>query len=326
MEAAGEPRSADEVFDLLDVKPYFELTGTPTPESKVNVLEKLRQAALVKPHLPGDAWNITNLGAIVLARRLSSFGYSMARKGARFVAYRGLGRASQVIHRFDAESGYAIALPMLLEFIQGILPKNEHVGVALRRESALYPPIAIRELVANALIHQDMTVTGAGPQVELFDDRLEITSPGRPLVSPDRFIDAAPISRNEALASLMRRMKMCEEQGTGIDTVISAVELFQLPPPDFRIEDHATRTVLFSPRDFARMTPEERVRACYQHAALKHLSGGIMKNSTFRERLGIEGRNASMVSKIIAQALRAGLIRTHDPAHPKAGYLPAWAS
>ena len=40
----------------------------------------------------------------------------------------------------------------------------------------------VRELVANALIHQDFFVTGTGPMVEIFDDRIEITNPGAPLV------------------------------------------------------------------------------------------------------------------------------------------------
>ena len=64
-------------------------------------------------------------------------------------------------------------------------------------------------------------------------------NPGIPLVKPERFIDAAPRSRKEALAALMRRMRICEEQGTGVDKVITSVELFQLPPPDFRVEECA---------------------------------------------------------------------------------------
>ena len=54
-----------------------------------------------------------------------------------------------------------------------------------------------------------------GPQVELFSGRLEITNPGKPLVQIDRMIDLLPRSRNEALAALMRRMGLCEEQGSG---------------------------------------------------------------------------------------------------------------
>ncbi len=107
-----------------------------------------------------------------------------------------------------------------------------------------------------------MTITGSVPMIEIFDDRIEITNPGHPLVRTERFIDAPPRSRNEALAALMRRMNICEERGSGIDKVIEAVELYQLPPPDFRAEDQHTRAVLYAPRDFAHMTAAERVRAC----------------------------------------------------------------
>jgi predicted HTH transcriptional regulator len=161
--------------------------------------------------------------------------------------------------------------------------------------------------------------------MEMFSDRLEITNPGQPLVRPERFLDFPPRSRNEALASLMRRMRLCEEQGTGIDKVFQAVELHQLPPPDFRAEGDAMRTVLYAPRRFAEMTPQERIRACYQHASLKFVSGQRMSNATLRERLGIDPQNAAQASVIIRQALKSELLRTADPEHPKSGYVPFWA-
>ena len=157
----------------------------------------------------------------------------------------------------------------LVGYINDLLPKNEHIGAALRETHPLFPELAIRELVANALIHQDMTVSGAGPQIELFSDRIEISNPGAPLVKPERMIDLPPRSRNEALASLMRRMNMCEEQGSGLDKVVEQVEVFQLPAPLFRSEDNSTQVVLYGPRSFAEMTPEERVRACYFHSVLR---------------------------------------------------------
>lgn len=104
-----------------------------------------------------------------------------------------------------------------------------------------------------------------------------------------------------------------------------AVELHQLPPPDFRVEGDAVRAVLYAPRRFAEMTPQERVRACYQHAALKYMSGQKMTNATLRERFGIEPQNAAQASAVIRQALQAELIRAADPAYPRSGYVPFWA-
>jgi ATP-dependent DNA helicase RecG len=323
-EVARAYASADEVLTLLDYPAYFRLTRQPLPDNRAGILEKLAADRLITSDVGGQ-WNITHLGAIVLATRLSAFDPSLSRKGVRMVAYGGANRAATVTHRHDEDRGYAAAFEALVETLNAWLPRNEHIGAALREAHPLFPALAIRELLANALIHQDMTITGAGPQVEVFGDRIEITNPGRPLVAADRMIDLPPRSRNEALSSLMRRMGFCEEQGSGLDKVIAAVELFQLPPPLFKPEDGAMRVVLYGPRTFADMTPDERVRACYFHAVLKFLSGEKMKNSTLCVRLGIEARNASQASQVIGKALEAGLIRVADPDHPRAGYVPHWA-
>lgn len=316
--------SADEVLSLLDYSSYFRLTNQPLPDNRVGIFDRLCADRLIARDV-GEKWNITNLGAILFASDLTQFGSALSRKAVRFVAYAGRNRAATVSHRVDGVKGYAVGFEGLVDFINSILPKNEHIGSALRTEQPLFPTLAVRELIANALIHQDMTVTGAGPQIEVFDDRMEITNPGKPLVPADRMIDLPPRSRNEALAALMRRMGMCEEQGSGLDKVISAVELFQLPPPLFREDGGAMQVVLYGPRTFAQMTQDERVRACYHHAVLRFLSGDRMKNASLCERFGIERKNAAQASVVIKNSLDSELIRVVDPEHPRAGYVPWWA-
>lgn len=316
--------SSDEVLALLDFSHYFQLTKQRVPDNRSGILDRLAGDRLIVADV-GGRWNITNLGAILFANSLSDFETSLARKAVRFVAYAGKNRAAMVTHRLDLSKGYAVGFERLVSYVDDLLPKNEHIGAAFREAHPLFPQLAIRELVANALIHQDMTVTGTGPQIELFADRLEISNPGAPLVSPERMIDLPPRSRNEALAALMRRMSMCEEQGSGLDKVVQACEVFQLPAPLFRAEDNSLQAVLYGPRSFAEMTPDERVRACYFHAVLKFLSGDRMKNSSLCARLGIDLRNAAQASAVINLALKAGLIRAADPEHPRAGYVPHWA-
>jgi ATP-dependent DNA helicase RecG len=63
---------------------------------------------------------------------------------------------------------------------------------------------------------------------------MEISNPGKPFIPPERFIDEYQ-SRNERLADLMRRLRICEEKGSGIDKVLQTVEVYQLPAPDFRL-------------------------------------------------------------------------------------------
>jgi predicted HTH transcriptional regulator len=321
---ARQYASGDDVLALLDYSQYFRLTGQPLPDNRVGIFERLEADRLIVRDV-GERWNITNLGAILFATRLGDFEASLARKAVRFVAYGGKNRAAAVTHRLDADKGYAVGFEGLIDYVNNLLPRNEHIGAALREERPLFPGLAVRELVANALIHQDMTITGAGPQIELFEDRLEISNPGATLVKPDRMIDLPPRSRNEALASLMRRMRMCEEQGSGLDKVVQACEVFQLPAPLFRTEGNATQVVLYGPRGFAEMTQDERVRACYFHAVLKFLSGDKMKNASLCARLGIAAKNAAQATVVINKTLEAGLIRVADAEHPRAGYVPHWA-
>lgn len=321
---AAEFITSDDVLAQLDYTSYFDLTRQPLPDNRIGIFDKLQKDNLITQDVGGH-WNITNLGAILFAKCLSDFSSPLARKAVRFVAYNGMSRADSVIQRQDGRKGYACGLDGLIKYIHNILPHNEYIGEAFREERPLYPSIAIRELIVNALIHQDMTISGTGPLIEVFADRMEITNPGEPLISPARFLDSPPRSRNEALASLMRRMNLCEEQGTGIDKVLTAVELHQLPPPDFRAEGHAVRVVLFAPRHLTDMSADESIRACYQHAALSYVEGKKMTNATLRVRLGIDDRNAAQASRIIRATLDAKLIRSADPEHPRTGYVPFWA-
>jgi ATP-dependent DNA helicase RecG len=314
----------DQVLKLLDYPTYFRLTRQNLPDNRKGILEKLSADYLIAKDVGGH-WNITNLGAILLASDLAYFEPAITRKAVRFIAYDGNNRSATVTHRQDGRKGYASGFEGLVSYINNLLPQNEHIGKAFREQHLLYPEIAIRELIANALIHQDMTISGAGPVVELFSDRIEITNPGQSLIKTERMIDYPPRSRNEALASLMRRMYLCEEQGSGLDKAIISIELYQLPPPKFQAAEGAMQAILYSPRTFANMTIDERVRACYQHAVIKYLSGERMKNSTLCERFGIEISNAAQASKVINAAIIANLIRAADPEHPRAGYLPVWA-
>lgn len=321
---AATYQTASEVLELLDYPSYFSLTKQELPSSPEGILEKLEGERLITKDV-GGRWNVLNLGAILFARNLDEFSQSLSRKAVRFVRYDGADRTATVTHRQDGKRGYACGFSGLLSYINSLLPQNEYIGEALRETHPLFPQLSIRELVANALIHQDMTITGAGPLIELFADRIEITNPGRPLVAIDRMIDQPPRSRNEALASLMRRMGMCEEQGSGLDKVFSEVEMFQLPAPLLKAGDASMQVVLYGPRTFSEMSPEERVRACYFHSVLKFMAGDRMRNTSLCERFGIASKNAAQASAVIKKALEENFIKYADQDHPRAGYYPWWA-
>lgn len=321
----------EDVLALLDFAACFDLLQIPLPTDQKGSLHRLAEEKLIVPK-PGARFDITNLGAVLFAKSLGSFD-RLARKALRIIKYKGSGRTETEREWRDApaQKGYALAFEPAVSFINSQLPQNEPIGEAFRTEVRMYPEKAIRELVANALIHQDFTVTGAGPMVEIFADRMEITNPGEPLVDTLRFIDTPPRSRNETLAALMRRMKICEEGGTGIDKVIEAIEMFQLPAPDFvaitTMQPGSTKATLYSPRRLAAMDSADRIRACYQHACLCFVIGQKMTNATLRQRFGIEEKNAAIASRIIKDAVGAKQIKPTDPAQGKkyASYLPFWA-
>jgi predicted HTH transcriptional regulator len=322
---ADERLSDAAVLQKLDYPAYFDLMQAPLPDGRAAILDALIREGLVRL---GDAggYNITNLGAVLFARRLDDFP-SLRRKALRVIQYRGRGRTETLREQVGGK-GYGNGFEGLLSFINGLVPANEVVGQALRRDVPMFPPLAVRELVANALIHQDFSATGTGPMVELFEDRVEITNPGEPLVATERFLDSPPTSRNEALASLMRRLGICEERGSGIDKVVAQVELYQLPGPLFEVPPNFTRVVLFSYRALSDMGKEDRVWACYLHACLKYVQRDYLTNTSLRERLGIEEHNRAVASRVIRDAVAAGLIAPHDPgAGPKyMKYVPAWAA
>ena len=122
-------------------------------------------------------------------------------------------------------------------------------------------------------------------------------------------------------------MKICEEAGTGIDKVITAVEAFQLPAPDFTAVLGSIQATLFAHQELHDMDSRERIRACYQHACLRRVSPKPMTNASLRIHFGIDTRNASKVSRLVNEALEAGAIKPFAPDQGKkyAKYLPFWA-
>jgi predicted HTH transcriptional regulator len=314
----------DEVLRRLDAPAYYELLGLPLPDGTANILAALAEDGLLA-RCPAGGWNITNLGAILFAKQLSDFG-PIGRKAVRVIVYKGTSRIETVREQVGTR-GYASGFSGLISFINGLVPSNEVIEKALRKTVPMYPELAVRELVANALIHQDFFVTGAGPMVEIFADRMEVTNPGAPLVRADRFLDSPPRSRNEALASLLRRMKVCEERGSGVDKVVFQTELFQLPAPLFEVPPEATRAVLFGHRALTKMDRDDRVRACYLHACLKYVGRDFLTNTSVRERFGIAERNKATASRLIKEAVGSGVITAYDAeAAPKLmKYVPWWA-
>ena len=314
---------SDKVVQLLDTQSYFDLLNLPYPATREAVLERFSGEHLIER--TGEGWNITNLGALLFAKKLDQFD-KLTRKAPRVIVYEGTNKLKTKTDK-PGNKGYAVGFQGLVEYINGLVPSNEIIEQALRREVKMFPEIAVRELVANALIHQDLSESGASVMVELYDDRMEISNPGKPFIPPDRFIDEYR-SRNERLADLMRRLGVCEEKGSGVDKVIQAAEVYQLPAPDFRVGEVRTSAVLFAHKDFEQMDKADRIRASYQHCCLRYVMNEKMTNQSLRERFKLSEKKSESVSRAIRDSIEAGKIKVSDPDATSLryrSYIPFWA-
>lgn len=311
-------------ISLLNYVPYFDITKIPMPSDIDGIAHYLLEEEILVKQDNG-LYAITNMGAILFAKRLAEFS-RLSRKAIRVVQYQGTNRLQMLKEHIGAK-GYVVGFEGLIEYIEALIPTQEVIVDALREKKSDFPMLAIREAVANALIHQDFSITGTGPVVEIFDNRIEITNPGVPLVAIERIIDNPPKSRNEKLASLMRRLRLCEELGTGWDKIVISCEMCQLPAPKINVYQENTKVTLFSDVPFTSLSMEDKLWSCYLHACIKQVQGEQLTNSSLRERFGLKDSSAGTVSRLIKEAVACGLIKPLDPdtAPRYMKYIPGWA-
>ncbi len=319
---AIEGISGKDVLAMLNSKAYYEIMDEQYPKSDDEVLKRFDDERLIIKY--DSEYAITNLGGLVFGNSLKEFP-TLQRRAVRVVKYAGNNR-STIALQHTGVYGYAVGFLGLIEYVNKLIPENEIVSKAFRAKAKMYPEIAIRELIANAMFHQDFFELGVGPLIEIFSDRFEITNTGLPLLPTDRFIDSN-LSRNPAISDLLQRLGICEELGRGWDRIMDAVEMAQLPPTDIVKGEKQTKVILFAHKSFAAMSKEERIRACFQHACLKRATLQRMNNQSLRERFGLDESHATQISKIISDTVKERLIKPFDPSNKSPRYntyVPYW--
>lgn len=271
----------NDVVKYLKCDTYFDILNLPIPTSMDGYKHYLLEEGIIVKQNNG-LFAITNLGAILFARKLSDFP-RLGRKAIRIVQYEGNNRLT-ILKEDTTNEGYAISFENAAKLVNNLLPAKEDINSVRRKSINMFPLPAIREAIANSLIHQDFFLMGAGPVVEIFENRVEVTNPGTPLVDIMRIIDNPPKSRNEKLASLMRRLNMCEELGRGWDRMVISCELQQLPAQRIQIYQESTKVSLFSHLDFTNIPVEDKLWSTYLHACIKFTEGKALTNTSLRER------------------------------------------
>ena len=317
-------QSSKDVLALLDVDAFYSLLNEPMPSANDEILRKLEASCLVRDNLEGK-FDITNLGAILLAKDVTKFP-PIQGKALRIVGYSGRDKSRSDLSR-EASMGYAAGFVNMMKWLMAHLPNEERYIDGVRRKAPVYPDIAIREIIANSMIHQDLTITGAGPLVEIYDDRVEVTNPGNCLISTDRLLDERR-SRNEKLAMMMRQLNLCEERGSGLDKAMIEVERQHLPPPEFISSENSMRVVLFGPRPFSKMSKQEKLRAGFFHCVLRWMQHNYMSNSTLRERFSLPDDEYQAVSTVISELVKSRRILPAEEGQGKrnARYVPYWVA
>ena len=314
----------EDALQAIAYTKYFDLLGLTVPSGSEGIAHYLIEDSLLMKQDNG-LYSLTNLAMLLFAKRLSDYP-ALRHRAIRVVAYEGINRLNIKKNTPPFDEGYAVCLENVIKYIDAFLPGREVIDTIRHKESA-YPIAAIREALANACIHQELSISGASILVEIFSDRIEITNPGVPLINVERILDNPPRSRNEVMSSLMRRMNMCEELGSGWDRIILECEFMQLPAPRITVYEESTKVTFFEKINYSNLSEEDRLWSCYMHACIMYIQSSALTNASLRERFGIPISSSGSVSRLIKLAVERNLIKPLDsktaPRYMK--YIPFWA-
>lgn len=126
-----------------------------------------------------------------------------------------------------------------LDFIRRNTEPSAHLQRGRRIDRSAYPDDVIRELVVNALVHRDYSITGTDVMLSIFSDRLEIQSPGTlpNSISVERLVAGSRYARNQTLVNVMRDYGYVDGRGMGIRLkVVPGMRAHNGTVPDFLAE------------------------------------------------------------------------------------------
>lgn len=324
LRVAKENVSASEITELLDCAAYYTLMKLPLPGNREAMIHNMADEKFIREMDNGN-YEITNMGALLFAKDLKVFD-RLKRKAIRVIRYKGNGRTTAIREKVFTK-GYAIQFDDITDYIMTLIPQEEEIDGGRRKEHIMFPKKAIREMLGNIMIHQDLTAHGSGPMMEVFDTRVESSSPGSLLVDINRIIDTAPHSRNENMASFLRIVHICEERGSGFDRMEEGMGELRIPAPKVETAEEFCRTKLYWYKSLNDWSKEEKVRTCYLATCYFYVNETEVSNAVLRERFGVDTKNMAVVSRIIKAAVEAGFIKLADAnaSLKNRRYVPYWA-
>ena len=154
-----------------------------------------------------------------------------------------------------------------------------------REERTEYPPFAVREALVNAVCHRDYRLRGRRIEVRMFDDRMEVNSPGGlpGYITLDNIVEEH-FSRNPRLVSGLFQWGYIEELGLGIDRMIEDMVQAGHPTPVFRATPYSFTVILQNVRERRAVPRWEMHMNERQMRALQYLQEhGRITNRDYRE-------------------------------------------
>lgn len=175
----------------------------------------------------------------------------------RCVRYQGVSVSSPIIDNQDIIGTLDEQIDQMQTFILRNVTREAEIVGTKRVERYEYPEEAIRELVANAVIHRDYSITETYTQINIFSDRIEILNPGNlpPGITIEN-IKESQFSRNEIIAAILRDLDYLEEYGRGIDIVFSRMNEWGLLQPIFKNSANSFKVLLLG-KPFKSLNPRQ---------------------------------------------------------------------
>ena len=165
-----------------------------------------------------------------------------------------------VLDRKDFDGGIAADIEDAMRFIERNTRTAWRIESLRRQNIPEYPMGALREAVTNAVMHRDWFMDGANVFVELYTDRIEVSSPGGlPKGMKLSDLGKKSIRRNGLIADLLHRIDFIEKAGTGIKRIRDEAKAQGCPEPTF--EETGFVTAIFWPN------PEVRAQLGAQSGA-----------------------------------------------------------
>lgn len=135
----------------------------------------------------------------------------------------------------------------VIDWVRSQTAVHEAVIGRTRQRIDEYPEAVVREAIANALAHRDYALVGATVDVTVWDDRIEIRSPGGfPGHITLQNIRDEHYSRNPRIMGVLKVLRVVEEYGEGVDRMIDEMEARLMAPPTFVSTDDSVTVVLYN--------------------------------------------------------------------------------